>query len=431
MLKGPYLCVIQMGMCLLAGSAPAWCQTSVIDSVRGRTVEELIDIAFRQNGDVLVMQQRVAAAQGDLTQARLRPNPTIDLSGMQEYRGPMNSFMVSASIPLELFGRRDRRVEVAERGIKVSEFERSDVNRRLRAEIASKFGDVLAASQSLQFTMDLLKVNRDALQLTETRAEQGAIPTLDASLLRVEVNRIDSLRTEAESRLGVALLDLKSLVGMKPDEDLRLRGTLEPSAIAVPNEDLIARALDRNDLNALRAAEEAASARIRQAQSEGKLDASLSGSFQRMDSGYPLNGLTPLGQPTRIQGIFNLATIGVSIRLPTRNRNEGAIATAVADLAAAKRQREYAELIVTREVASALLQQSKAKESLDIYGPGVRDQARDNLAVIRRVYELGRSQLLDVITEQRRLIEIETGYIDTLNRYYQASVKLRLAAGID
>lgn len=431
MLKRPYLCIIQLGMCLLAGSAPAWCQASVIDPVRGRTVEELVDIALRQNGNVLVMQQRVAAAQGGLVQARLRPNPTVDLSGMQEYRGPMNSFMVGASIPLELFGRRDRRIEVAERGLTVSEFERSDVNRQLRAEIASKFGDVLAASQSLQFTMDLLKVNRDALRLTEARAEQGAIPTLDASLLRVEVNRIDSLRAEAESRLGVALLELKSLVGMKPDEDLRLRGTLESSGSTVPNEDLMARALDRNDLKALRAAEEAASARIRQAQTEGKLDASLSGSFQRMDSGFPLNGLTSLGQPTRIQGIFNLATIGVSIRLPTRNRNEGAIATAVADLAAAKRQREYAELIVTREVASALLQQSKAKEGLDIYGPGVRDQARDNLAVIRRVYELGRSQLLDVIAEQRRLIEIETSYIDTLNRYYQASVRLRLAAGIE
>lgn len=415
---------------LLLGIPAAWSQPSVIDPVGGRTVEELVDIALRQNGDALVMQQRVSAAQGDLVQARLRPNPTLDLSGMQEYRGPMNSFMVGASIPLELFGRRDRRIEVAERGISVSEWERSDIERRLRGEIAMKFGDVLAASQSLQITIDLLKVNRDALQLTETRAEQGAIPPLDASLLRVEVNRIDSFRAEAESKLGVALLELKSLIGMKPDDNLRLRGSLQPPAIGVPKEDLVARALDRSDLKALRAAEEAGNARVKQAQTEGKLDASLSGSFQRMDSGFPLNGLTALGQPTRIQGIFNLATIGVSITLPTRNRNEGAIATAMADLTAAKRRREYAELTVTREVAAALLQQSKAKESLDIY-VGVRDQARENLAVIRRVYELGRNQLLDVIAEQRRLIDIETGFVDASNRYYQASVRVRLAAGIE
>ncbi|MGH9659911.1 MAG: TolC family protein, partial [Bryobacteraceae bacterium] len=142
-------------------------------------------------------------------------------------------------------------------------------------------------------------------------------------------------------------------------------------------------------------------------------------------------GLTALGQPGRIQGIFHLATIGASITLPARNRNEGAIATAVAELQAARRRREYAELVVARDLSAALLIQAKARESLDIYRQGVRDPARQNLVVIRRVYELGRNQLLDVIAEQRRLIDIETGYTEALNRYYQSSVRLRLAAGLD
>ncbi|MEO8338817.1 MAG: TolC family protein [Nitrospirota bacterium] len=415
-----------LALFLLVGPL-AWCQPEL----RGRSLEELVTLALNQNGSALVMEQQVAAAKGGLVQARLRPNPTLELNGMQEYRGPMNSFTVGASIPLELFGRRDRRIDVAERGIALSEFERADVARQLRGEVASKFGYALAAEQSLQFTVELLRVNREALKLMEVRAEQGAIPTLDASLFRVEVNRIDSLRAEAESRFGVALLELKSLVGMKPEEELRIRGTLDPAPLVSSKGELIAGALDRPDFRAMRSAEAVANARVRQAQTEGKLDASLSASFQRMDSGYPLNGLTSLGQPTRIQGIFNLASIGVSITLPTRNRNEGMIATALAELEGAKRRREYAELVVTREVTAALLQQAKAKESLDIYAQGVRQQSRENLAVIQRVYELGRSQLLDVIAEQRRLIETEIGYIDTLNRYYQASVRVRLAAGIE
>jgi len=58
----------------------------------------------------------------------------------------------------------------------------------------------------------------------------------------------------------------------------------------------------------------------------------------------------------------------------------------------------------------------------------VRDQASQNLDVIRKTYELGRTQLLDVIAEQRRFIEIETGYTEALNRSYQASVRVRTAA---
>src|SRR5262249_24393773 len=113
---------------------------NVIDPEHGRTVDELVSIALRQNGDVLVTQQQVAAARGNLIQARLRPNPTFDLTGMQEYRGPMNSFTVEASIPLELFGRRDRRIEVAQLGVAMSEYESSDAVRRIRAELAGKFG---------------------------------------------------------------------------------------------------------------------------------------------------------------------------------------------------------------------------------------------------------------------------------------------------
>jgi cobalt-zinc-cadmium efflux system outer membrane protein len=96
----------------------------------------------------------------------------------------------------------------------------------------------------------------------------------------------------------------------------------------------------------------------------------------------------------------------------------------------ARRRREYAELTVTREVMAAFLVQVKAQESLDIYSRGVRDQARQNLDVIRQTYELGRTQLLDVIAEQRRFIDVETGYTDLLNRSYQASVRVKTAAAL-
>jgi hypothetical protein len=54
----------------------------------------------------------------------------------------------------------------------------------------------------LQFIEDLLKLNRDALGLTQARADQGAVPPLDANLLRVEVNRIDSRRADPEPTLS-------------------------------------------------------------------------------------------------------------------------------------------------------------------------------------------------------------------------------------
>ena len=199
----------------------------VLDPEGGRTADDLVVLAIAHNGDLLGGRQQVAAARGGLTQARLKANLSIQFGDSQEAAGSQNNFMIGGSLPLELYHRRERRIEVAQAGVKKSELDQAERERQLRAEIESKFGEVLASARNLQVAEDLMALNRKALDLTQTRADQGAAPPLDANLLRVEVNRIDALRVDLESKLGVSVLELKSLAGMKPDEDLRLKGSLE------------------------------------------------------------------------------------------------------------------------------------------------------------------------------------------------------------
>ena len=411
----------------LALAVPAMAQTA-LDPAGGATVEDLVKRALVQNGGLLAGQSRVAAARGGVTQARLKTNPSIQFSDSQEANGSQNSFMIGGTLPLELYHRRERRSEVAEASVRMSEFEQAERERQIRAEVESKFGEVLAAARNLQVANDLLTLNRRSLELTQTRADKGASPTLDANLLRVEVNRIDALRVDLESRSAIAVLDLKTLAGMKPDEELRINGSIE--AVLVAGDSALQQIIEsRPDLKAARAAEDVSAAKVRQAETEARPDASISVNYQRMDSSFNVNGLNAAGQLRPVQGVFHYLAAGVSINLPTRNKNQGAIETAVAQSQEAKRRREYAELTAVREVASAVLVRDKALESLRIFREGVRGQASQNLEVVRRTYELGRTQLLDVISEQRRFIDIEMGYTEALSRYYQALVRLRTVTG--
>ena len=63
----------------------------------------------------------------------------------------------------------------------------------------------------------------------------------------------------------------------------------------------------------------------------------------------------------------------------------------------------------------------------EIYRVGVRDQANANLDVVRQTYELGSKTLLDFIAEQRRFIEVETSFIDSLLETYLAQVDIERA----
>ena len=59
----------------------------------------------------------------------------------------------------------------------------------------------------------------------------------------------------------------------------------------------------------------------------------------------------------------------------------------------------------------------------------VRAQALLNLDVIRQTYTMGRRSLLDYLEEQRRYIEIETGYTDVLKEYFDSLVEIERAVG--
>jgi cobalt-zinc-cadmium efflux system outer membrane protein len=394
------------------------------------TVDELVARALADNPDLKAARIEVEASAARVQQAALRPNPMLELGG-QKALSPDNNINVGLSLPLDLNGRKEGRVAVAERELEARRRQVADRERRLRADVRMKAGEVLAAQRSLRVIEDLLRVNRDALAVVGHRVREGAAPTLDESLQVVEVNRLDAGRQLAGSRVEIAALQLKALAGMAADAPLVVRGDLAPEPVALDQADGMRRSLsDRADLAVARAEVAMATAMVKKEEAEGRWDASINVGYQRQNFGFNLNGLTASGAVRPIQDVFHYFGGGVSITLPVRNRNEGNIAAAVAAVRAAERRVEFAVLTVQQEVSAAFTQYAAAQRSLQVYERGVRDVARRNLEIVRQAYELGRGSLLDVIAEQRRYIDIENGYTDALKQVYDAAVDIERAVGV-
>jgi cobalt-zinc-cadmium efflux system outer membrane protein len=60
---------------------------------------------------------------------------------------------------------------------------------------------------------------------------------------------------------------------------------------------------------------------------------------------------------------------------------------------------------------------------------GVLDPSTQNLAVIREAYKLGQLRLLDVLNEQRRLVDTQMAYIDAQADAARTWAELQRAAG--
>jgi cobalt-zinc-cadmium efflux system outer membrane protein len=249
------------------------------------------------------------------------------------------------------------------------------------------------------------------------------------------VGRIDALRIDYQTKAEIALLRLKQAVGIQPDETLRLKGLLEQpplqqSKMSVDRNQLLQIALaHRHDLAAQRANEAVAVAELRRQQAEAKPDATVSASYERPNSGFSQRAFDAAGNLSPIRQTFNYAVAGIEIALPAFNRNQGSIVADTAAIDAARSRITAAGLAVRSEVAENQVHYQGAQARVAVYASSVREQAARNLEIVRHVYSLGRNTLLDVITEQRRYIEIETAYTDVLLDAYAARVALEQAAG--
>lgn len=399
------------------------------DPSNGMTADQAVAYGLRHNGELLAFRSEVDASRALIRQAELRPNPSVEFERKDQLGGSDNTTMVAGMWPLELGGRRSARVLVAQKELELREQLLADRERLLAAEVRNKFGVALAEIFKLGFTEDLVTTTDRGFNLVAAKVKEGRSAPLEENILLVEVNRIRSMRETNEGKVEIALLELRKIIGMRPEEPLRLRGEFDHPAEALSTLTTVTDEAIRTrpDILAARASEELASARIEQARAGGRLNASLTGKYERMDLSFPQQGVSMSGQLVPIQGVFHSVAAGITFELPVRNKNQGEIAAAVAESEAAKRQREFTELAVRNEVAIAFARYQRAVRAAEIYRVGVREQASSNLNVIRQTYELGSKTLLDYIAEQRRFIELENGYIDALLETYLSRIEVQRA----
>jgi len=408
--------------------APAPSYAKYLDSSNGRTVDDLVKAALANNLEVVAMRKEAEAGEALIRQARLRANPGLEVSGTRQIGGMGdNSVMVQGALPLELGGRRAARINVAEKELEIRRQALAERERQLAGDVRAKFGETIAAIYKLKFTEDILVMMEQNVQLVSARVQEGRTPPLEESQEFVELNRIRAVRETNEGAVEIRLFELRNQVGMVPEDPLVLKGDLDTLRRILPPQVGAEQTAIRSrpDLLGAIAVEELAAARVRQARSEGRIDADVMLGFQRMQSGFPLLGVDEMsGSLLPIEQRMNFFTFGVRLNLPVRNRNQGLVAASLLEEQAARSRREFGELTIRREVAVAYARYNRAFRAMEIYRVGVRDRAADNAEVVRQTYELGSKTLLDYIAEHHRYIETENGFIDAQLEAYLAMVEI-------
>jgi cobalt-zinc-cadmium efflux system outer membrane protein len=412
------------------------------------TIEQLVAMALERSPEIRAARAATAVAAGEVTQASLRPNPTLSATQMQ-MSGAQHQFLAQIDWPLDLF-RRTARVDAAQKTADATGFSVQDRERMLAFTVRQQGGRLLAARRTLEITKEALDAAQRTRQLLDSQVTEGGIPKIDANLAAVEAGRIESDVILAQADVDSATIELRALVGMEANAPLALRDTLEslvrpavgsgqpaggseaamPNMPTMPDMDMSKMAVAmRPDVKESMARLAAATARVDSARQQGRLDMSLVGNYGQEHYGFAQRGFTSSGAMAPVEGTFQSVTFGATLMLPVRNKNQGALASAEAERGSEEQALAARQLVAQGEIDAAMLRDREAKRAVEMYTTSVRELARQNVEVELEAYDLGRTPLTDLLAEQRRYLDVEKGYTTLLGRAYDAQVALRAARG--
>lgn len=396
------------------------------------TVDDLVRTGIANNKDLAAVRERIAEAKGLTRQAGVRPAPTLGLNGATgKPLGTIGEEQYGAeySQSIETFGKRGKRIQVAEFSVRSAEADLQQRSTQLAYEIVAAYAEVSAERHKLKLLSDLIGLNQDTLRLTEARVKEGDVAPLEASLLRVEISRAEVSRRSAQGRFTSAELELRRLAGLEaanpiPDSDI-------PAPSPMDLDTLKREALEsRADLKVARLEEEQEAAEINLAKAEAKPDVTFSAGYTRQNSQFDgLFGLNSIGALSPIRDSVDILNFGVSIPLRTSRSGAGNVQAAKARSFGARLRREYLERNIPLEVEAAYQRWRAASDSLQMLQNGVLDPSTSNLSVIREAYQLGQLRLLDVLNEQRRLVDTQLAYIDAQADTARTWAEVERAAG--
>lgn len=431
-----YLCVFVLRLLglVIAICSPVWGQVDAVNqSSSGREIlaHELITQALANNAELASARLEIERAQALLKQAGLKPNPTLDFeqtTGKLTNSRNEGSISLGFSLPIELGGKRQRRIDLAQLELSIAEAEVADRERKFAAEILAIYTEALGIQQELKIMEQLNNVDAQTIDIVEIRVKEGDAAPLEMNLLKVEREKLKSRHTLVAGRLQAVLIKLKSLAGIDLSEPLQLKESLlTPTLTQQPYslvEALEIAQQNRPDLKVAKLTEQSAQASLQLAKTQAQPDLVLSTKYSHQQSAFDN---TPVGL---IKDSDNLLTLGISINLPVRNRNQGNIASVTVSVAQAQKRREFLETSIRAEILAGYARYQAAQQAVREFEQGVLNQSIENLRTLTQVYNLGEFRITELIAEQRRLLDSQREYTELLMARYQALSNIALSMGM-
>jgi len=395
-----------IGLAVVLLSDPAAAQVAPAGSL---TMQAAINRAMAANATIAAAQLRgpINLANLALARERLNPEASVEL----EKETPKEAYGVA--VPLELGGKRAKRINVAEATVRAGEAELAATIAQVRNDVRRAYFGQVVAEQRLMILREQRDISMRTLDTAQARLDAGDVPRLEVMQAQLALAAVENEATAAEGTSAAARATLNALLAQPLDTPTVLSTTVDDVAPPGTQAALTLAQTASAELISLDRQIEAQRARILLAQALRVPDLTPTFTFTR-----------------RAEPDFNYGwRAGAAITLPLFTTHRAGVMVEQTTLDQLTAQRQATLLRIQGDVTAAS-QRAQAQRDLFVrYRDQIIPQAQQVEQLAQDAYQLGQTGIGPLLLALQATRDVRLRSLDAIDQFQTALADLERAIG--
>ncbi|HEX3146630.1 MAG TPA: TolC family protein [Gemmataceae bacterium] len=370
-------------------------------------VDTFVQFAVQKNPRLVRATLAIDAAKGRQVQAGLYPNPVLAVLADELGDRTAKDGIFSAQVSQEIVLGRKLRLSQAVVAHEIDQATLALLAERyaLIGTVRANFYEVLALQRRAAILADVVKLAEAAAAQGQKNFDAKQVSRLDVIQLEVELERFRAEADAVERELPAAYRRLAAVVGDPRLAIVPLAGSLEAELPEYDQDKTREVVLATHpEVRAAKVGIEKAQATYRRAEAEPIPNVTIVGGYVRQYETRSHDG-----------------RVGVSIPLPTFNRNQGNVSAALAEVGMAMQDVARAENVLAEQVATAFRTYSGSKQRAERYRTAIVPRAAETYRLSIEGFKGGQFEYLRVLQAQRAVAEARLEFNKSLGEAWRAA----------
>ncbi len=375
------------------------------------TLLSLTERALQFHPAIAEIAARVDATNGQFIQAGLQANPSVGYQGQQigsGGRAEQHGVTIGRDFIRHEKLARSQAVALAERNRLLQELE--TMRYRVRTEIGIAAINLWVAQKQYQLARDLYEVAANGEKLAQQLREAKEVSKIDVLQTSLEKEKASIAIDNAVHRVRASWQAIAALTGLNPDCPETVADEVADCQCQYTFCEVLSKVLASSpEIAAAQANIQKSHEVVARARVEPLPNVNVQALVNWQDNGIG-------GRPD--------GGVQVTVPIPTRNKNQGAIAQAVAELRAAEFALQKLELEIQARLAATFERYMNARSQEDRYAKSILPQAKESLELTRLAYKENDVTFLALLTAQRTYVEMSFAAVEAARQRRVAETEM-------